>query len=118
MKALDKLLFGCVLACDRKLSRAAIAIGIILVTYHNSRRGYAWPSVSTLAEKTGVDQSTVRRGIKQLVTADYFRVEEVGGQTRFHPGLIEQKTQAEQPRTQGRGKTKRSIRDDEFLQRM
>ncbi|NCA91230.1 MAG: helix-turn-helix domain-containing protein, partial [Gammaproteobacteria bacterium] len=42
------------------------AAAISLSHYINSRSGYAWPSLATIAESCGAGEQTVRRAIRKL----------------------------------------------------
>ena len=47
---------------------------IFLADFANDKRGYAWPSIGTLAKRTGLSQSTVKRAIRDLEDAELVTV--------------------------------------------
>lgn len=47
---------------------------IFLADFANDKKGYAWPSIGTLARRTGLSQSTVKRAIRDLEDAELVTV--------------------------------------------
>ena len=47
---------------------------IFLADFANDKKGYAWPSIGTLAKRTGLSQSTVKRAIRDLEDAELVTV--------------------------------------------
>lgn len=51
---------------DRTLTPNAHRVAVLLFSFFNSEKGYAWPSTSTMTEMLGINRSTVIRSIRQL----------------------------------------------------
>ncbi|MEN3974774.1 helix-turn-helix domain-containing protein [Emcibacter sp. SYSU 3D8] len=63
------------MARDHELNAAALRVGIALTSFVNWSRGYAWPSLELLAERTGLARRSVIRAIELLVRHRWFEVE-------------------------------------------
>jgi hypothetical protein len=83
---------------DGRLTGGAKVVGAELASLVNVDRGYAWAAQDYLAEKLGIDLSTVKRAVSLLEKAGYFCVHVLGkraalGETKliyypiFEPGL-------------------------------
>lgn len=67
-------LLGCALA-SKQLSAADCAVLHYLCDRYDEEMGYAWPSLDTIAARTGRDRKTVRRAINDLRDAGLIAVE-------------------------------------------
>jgi AraC-like DNA-binding protein len=63
--------FNAIAAHDRRINKAALALGNRLALYHRIKTGQCNPSVKELAAEFGVSESTINRGIKTLTTAGW-----------------------------------------------
>ncbi len=50
-----------------KLAASDFAVAFQILDHFNARRGFAWPSLKTLARLTGLARSTVAESIKRLI---------------------------------------------------
>ena len=60
---------------DRAIPEPAFRVAYALSSFVNRKIGAAWPSHATLAQKTGLGESTVRRHLVTLHTAGHLAVE-------------------------------------------
>ena len=65
-------LLGAIMA-DHRLRPTTKQVAYVLLDHCNSKTGRCDPSRVTLARETGVDLSSVKRSIRQLVDAGWFR---------------------------------------------
>ncbi len=74
---------------DDSLTRGAIKTALALLDHCNSRTGLCNPSRATIAAETNTDLSTVKRSVRQLIEAGWFRqLANQGGRghsTRYAP---------------------------------
>jgi Helix-turn-helix domain len=61
------------LTSDRSLGGGPVAVWVQIADHANAQ-GIAWPGMDLLAQKTGLDRSTVIRSIKKLTAAGYLEV--------------------------------------------
>ena len=54
-------------ACDHDLNSGAVRVAVILWGYFNVETLDAWPAIDTMAEKIGVNRTTVIRGVNALI---------------------------------------------------
>ncbi|RWO61334.1 helix-turn-helix domain-containing protein [Mesorhizobium sp.] len=78
----DVLFAHMALALAPRISSAGKSVGSALIDHFNRVNGRCDPSIGRLATLLGIDQATVRRGTKELVTEGLFQKESHGG--RFH----------------------------------
>lgn len=64
------------------------AVAFILGTYMNFDGGNAWPSVSTLAKKCGLSDSTVRRSLRHLEAGGWLFTEQRPGRTSVYAATV------------------------------
>ena len=72
------------------LSGADIVVAVAISTFLNSKKGYAWPSIETLADMTNRRRSTVWRSIERLKKYALLKVEKGRGRhvsNRYWPLL-------------------------------
>jgi len=53
-------------------------VGVLAMKFYNQEKGFAWPSVKTLAELLAVDRTTIQRSIHRLVETGWLAVEKGG----------------------------------------
>lgn len=59
---------------DKRLGHVAVHVGTLLATqFLNRRKGYAWPSLATMAEAVGCDEKTIRIAIGKLKSNGYLK---------------------------------------------
>ena len=63
------------LVSDRKLTRAAIAVAVIIWDRMNSSKGYAWPSLSYFQRELALHRQTVVRALHLLAERGWITVE-------------------------------------------
>ena len=64
------------------MSRAELAVLIVLADMANSSTGIAWPSFATLAERAGVSGRHAKTAIKNLIARGFIEVTEQGNRIR------------------------------------
>src|SRR6516225_641676 len=83
---------------DRAIPEPAFRVAYALSSFVNRKIGAAWPSHATLAQKTGLAESTVRRHLVSLHTAGHLAVElhrGRNGTNRYRP-IIRSASDAEE----------------------
>ncbi|TQE92527.1 MAG: helix-turn-helix domain-containing protein, partial [Spiribacter salinus] len=65
-----------------RLTRAELAVLIILADMSNAETGLAWPSFDTLAQRTGIGRRTVKRVVKRLNANRLVLIVEHGNRVR------------------------------------
>ena len=84
---------------DRAIPEPAFRVAYALSSFVNRKSGAAWPSHATLAQKTGLGESTVRRHLATLHTAGHLAVElhrGRNGTNRYRP-IIRPASDADEP---------------------
>ena len=84
---------------DRDIPEPAFRVAYALSSFVNRKSGAAWPSHATLAQKTGLGESTVRRHLATLHTAGHLAVElhrGRNGTNRYRP-IIRPASDADEP---------------------
>jgi len=84
---------------DRAIPEPAFRVAYALSSFVNRKSGAAWPSHATLAQKTGLGESTVRRHLVSLHTAGHLAVElhrGRNGTNRYRP-IIRPASDADEP---------------------
>jgi hypothetical protein len=94
MSLIAKWRFALDLSRDHQLSRADLALGLLLLEKYNDAKGFAWPSLDWLAAEAHVDRSTATRSINRLIVFGYFQRTSGGGRGRashYRPCFLEAK---------------------------
>ena len=77
-----KLMWLEAVARDRKLSRGAVVVAVLLACrYFNAESGEAWPSGRTLARDLGMTLANVQIGVARLIEAGFLRKRSGGPRT-------------------------------------
>jgi hypothetical protein len=63
------------LARDRKLTRAAIVVAVVIWDRMNASRGYAWPSLSYFQRELALHRQTVVRAIHLLADRGWITID-------------------------------------------
>jgi hypothetical protein len=82
MSLLDKWRLARQIAEDRRLSRADMALGVLLLDLYNDAKGCAWPSLEWMATAASIDRSTATRSVARLIDLGYFERTSGGGRGR------------------------------------
>lgn len=72
MTPVEKLQMIVAMAGDRRLSRAALAVGACMANYYRPDWGYACPSNRLLAKSAGVSKTGALNAIEQLLQVGWF----------------------------------------------
>jgi hypothetical protein len=71
------------IAADRRIPPLAFKIAYVIAQHVNRRKGEAWPSDQTIAEKVGVDTSNVYRARVLLRAAKWLSWRRTGASNRY-----------------------------------